>query len=95
MSSDARPTLTFTLYTRPGCHLCDDMKAVVAHVQRQAAEAAVELMEVDISADPALESRYGLEIPVLVLGGRTVARHRVTGTALARIVADRIANRSR
>lgn len=66
--------MRLTLYTRPGCHLCDEMKAVVRRVQGQV---ACELTEVDISRDEALLKRYGRRIPVLVADGVEVARTRV------------------
>jgi glutaredoxin len=55
-----------TLYSRPGCHLCDDARAVVAGV---CAELEVGWTEVDITTDPALEHRYGEEIPVTLVDG--------------------------
>jgi len=77
--------IAITLYSRPGCHLCDEMKAVVARtVQAVSPEAHVE--EIDISVDPQLESRYGAEIPVLVINGKKAAKYRVTEDALRRIL---------
>ena len=58
-----------TLYSRPGCHLCDDMKAIVTRVA-SAMPGRLQIEEVDISTDPDLERRYGLEIPVLVVDGK-------------------------
>ncbi len=80
--------IVFTLYSRPGCHLCDEMKHVVQRVAR-ASEAPIAIEEVDISMDPALEARYGVEIPVLLVDGRRAARSRVTGRELTRILTDR------
>jgi thiol-disulfide isomerase/thioredoxin len=62
-----------TIYSRPGCHLCDEMKAVVQRVA-DAAEPPLAVEEIDITTDPALEARYGLEIPVLLVDGRKVLR---------------------
>lgn len=70
-----------TLYTRPGCHLCDAMKGVVGEVARTGPE-RLTLREVDISGDVGLERRFGAEIPVLACGERVVARVRTTRTAL-------------
>ena len=78
-----------TIYSRPGCHLCDEMKAVVGRVVRQSAPAPLEIEEIDISTDPALEARYGVEIPVLLVDGRKVAKYRVGEQELTRIVAAR------
>ncbi len=82
--------LALTIYSRPGCHLCEDMKAVVAAVSRAV---PLTLEEVDISRDAALEARYGLEIPVLQCEGRLVAKYRVTEDALARILRGRTGDR--
>ena len=75
-----------TLYSRPGCHLCDEMKEVV---HRVAASIALSLDEVDISNDAELERAYGLEIPVLVMDGKKVAKYRIDESALLRIVTGR------
>ena len=77
-----------TLYSRPGCHLCDEMKAVVQRVLR-ANKAPMTIEEVDISTSPDLEARYGLEIPVLLVDGRKVAKYRVTEGELVRMLAAR------
>ena len=63
--------IALTIYSRPGCHLCDEMKAVVRRVlQSTPPTAQVHVDEVDISTNADLEARYGLEIPVLMLNGR-------------------------
>jgi hypothetical protein len=77
-----------TLYSRPGCHLCDEMKEVVRRVVGATA-AAVAIDEIDVSTDPALEARYGLEIPVLLIDGRKAAKYRVTEAELTRMLQGR------
>ena len=64
-----------TLYSKPGCHLCDDMKLVIEAV---AGRVPLSLEVVDISTDPALTAQYGLEIPVLLVDGTKAAKHRLT-----------------
>jgi Glutaredoxin-like domain (DUF836) len=82
---DALAVILLRLYSRPGCHLCDDMKAAIARATAShASEIRVE--EVDISTDPALEARYGLDIPVLEMNGRRVAKYRVSDDALGRML---------
>lgn len=78
--------MRLTLYSRPGCHLCDEMKAVVARV---AQTVPLSLDEVDISTDPELEARYGLEIPVLLVEGSKAAKYRITEEALRQVLAGR------
>lgn len=63
-----------TLYTRPGCHLCEDAKRAMAPVLR---EFGAPLREVNIENDAILEERYGVDIPVIFLGARKVAKHGV------------------
>lgn len=77
-----------TIYSRPGCHLCEDMKAMVSATMHTAAPDAT-LEEIDISTDAALEARYGLEIPVLVIDGRKAAKYRITEGELTRILKGR------
>jgi glutaredoxin len=56
-----------TLYSRPGCHLCDDARAVIARV---CADLGEEYAEVSIDGDPELQRRFGEEIPVTLVDGR-------------------------
>ncbi len=56
-----------TLYGRPGCHLCDDARAVIAAV---CAELGEEWVEVSIDDDPALADRFAHEIPVTFVDGK-------------------------
>ena len=79
MSRRTLPQLT--LYSRPGCHLCDDMKTLIARV---AARLPLGLEVVNIDEDPVLTERYGLEIPVLLVDGRKVAKYRIDEAALER-----------
>lgn len=75
-----------TIYSRPGCHLCDEMKAVVERV-RQSVPLAVD--EIDISTDPALEARYGLDIPLLIVAGKKAAKYHISEEELMRILRAR------
>jgi glutaredoxin len=52
-----------TLYTRPGCHLCDDAKAVLERIGEP-------FTEVNVEGDDELEEEYGFRIPVLLLDGK-------------------------
>jgi glutaredoxin len=56
-----------TLLTRPGCHLCDDARAVIARV---AAELGVAWQERDITQSPDDLRAYGEMIPVTLIDGR-------------------------
>ena len=62
------------LYTRAGCHLCDEAKKVLMLLRD---EFHFTFREVDIDSDEALRARYGHDIPVIFLDGRKVAKHRL------------------
>jgi hypothetical protein len=72
------------LFTRAGCHLCDDAKAVLERVR---AEVPFDLA--DVAGDPVLADRYGLEVPVVVVDGRKHAKYTVDETALRRRLEER------
>ena len=74
-------TARILLYTRAGCHLCDDAKAVLDRVR---AATGVDWSEVDIAADAELTAEYGDRIPVVVLDGREHGYWRVEEDRLLR-----------
>jgi glutaredoxin len=57
---------TVTLYSRPGCHLCDDARDALLRIRRHTPFA---LEERDITADDDLHRRYLERIPVVALDG--------------------------
>jgi glutaredoxin len=63
-----------TLYTRPGCHLCEEAKAEIAPLLK---EFGAPLTEINIDEDPGLRARYDYDVPVIFLGARKAAKHRV------------------
>jgi len=78
-----------TLLSRAYCHLCDDMRdSLVALL----AGRVVELIELDVDADPALESRYGDLVPVLFLGdvagGRELCHYHLDADAVRHALAS-------
>jgi glutaredoxin len=79
--------LKIIIYSRPGCHLCDDMKDLVRKVSQTI---PLTLEDIDIYGDDELEARYGLEIPVLFVEGERVASARITEDALVRLLSKRV-----
>lgn len=61
--------LAFKLYSRPECHLCEELLAELTPLLPPGV--AVEIVDVDSSV--ALERRYGQRIPVLVAGDRELS----------------------
>ena len=68
----ALPTLT--LYTGPGCSLCEVLKG---ELKKMGAHRRFKIREVDITTDRALKKRYGLSIPVLELDGEPLLSGRI------------------
>jgi len=81
-------SIALTIYSRRDCHLCTEMKLTVERIARDMG-APVRIETIDIANDPELEARYGLEIPVLLVNGRKVAKYRVTEEELTRILKAR------
>ena len=72
---------TVTLYSRPGCHLCDEARAVL---DRLRAQAPFTVEEVDITGDDVLHARYLERIPVVALDGEDLFDYEVDEAALLR-----------
>lgn len=72
---------TITLYTRAGCHLCDEAKAAIAPLLSQF---GATLREVDIDHDPVLRERYTHDVPVVFVGSQFSAKHRIDTARLRR-----------
>jgi uncharacterized protein YutE (UPF0331/DUF86 family) len=68
------PTAHLTLIGKPGCHLCDDARAVVTSViselETEPGTPSVVFEELSILDDPQLHERYVEEIPVLLINGK-------------------------
>lgn len=66
------------IYSRPGCHLCDEAKRAI-----EAAECPDEytLDEINIESDPELLRSYRNDIPVITINGVEAFRHRLTAEA--------------
>jgi len=76
-----------TLYTRPGCHLCEEAKALIEPLL---SESGATLREVNIDDDAELTRRYGTDIPVVFIGARKAAKHRVDPVKFRRQLRDAV-----
>ena len=72
-----------TVYSRQGCHLCDDAVSLLARF-------GLSPTVVDIDADPALRERYTDCVPVVEIDGRERFRGRVNEVLLRRLLAGRV-----
>ena len=71
------------IYSRPGCHLCDEAKEVVERVRKRH---AFSLRIVNIETDPDLESAYGTEIPIITINGNKAFKYHVDEAELEKKV---------
>jgi glutaredoxin len=84
-STEPRSGLDVTLYSRRGCHLCEEAKAAIAPLLR---EFRATLREIDIEGDDTLMDRFGCDIPVIYIGRRKAAKHRVNPEQFRRQLQD-------
>ena len=68
-----------TLYTREGCHLCDEARAQIGPLL---GKFGATLREVDIDDDPTLHDRYTNDVPVIFVGSQMAAQHRLDAVRL-------------
>lgn len=73
-----------TLLHRRDCALCEEMLAELKALARTASLPPLETLDVD--ADPQLQRRHGLDVPVLLLDGTVVCRHRLDREELGRLL---------
>jgi len=71
---------------RRDCQLCDEMLEELAALGRRLPLPPLEVVDVD--SDPQLKRRYGLEVPVLLLDGTVVCRHRLDARELTRLLRE-------
>ena len=62
------------IYSRPGCHLCDEAKSAI---QNSGCSDRFTLEEVNIESDEELLRKYKYDIPVVMIDGVEAFRHRV------------------
>jgi glutaredoxin len=75
-----------TLYTRRGCHLCDEVKATLARLRRRA---QFQLQEIDIDTDPELIRRFNDEVPVVFVEGKKAFKYFLNEQEFLRVLAAR------
>jgi glutaredoxin len=76
---ERKPGRRVTLYTRAGCHLCDDAERLLRGY-------GLEPELIDVDADPTLAAAYGDCVPVVEIEGRVRFRGRVNPVLLRRLL---------
>jgi glutaredoxin len=74
-----REPLQVTLYSKPGCHLCEDARALL---ESMAPRHPLRIEEVDIRSDPGLFRKYDIRIPVIAFADGTELEAPIHGTQL-------------
>lgn len=77
--------MNLVLFSKPGCHLCEEMRALLDEVQP---EHGFTLEEIDITRDTDLFAQYRYEIPVLMKDGREIARGRISDRELTTLLSE-------
>ena len=75
-----------TLYTRRGCHLCDEAKRAIDSARRRR---AFDYEEFDIDADPQLRQLYNEEVPVIAIDGAKAFKYWLTAEELLKKLESR------
>jgi predicted thioredoxin/glutaredoxin len=73
-----------TIVHRQGCDLCDEMVLELQALGRSLTLPPVDIVDVD--GDPELQRRHGLNVPVLLIDGTVVCRHRLDPEELRRLL---------
>ena len=74
-----------TLYSKPGCHLCEDARRVLEQLQKQT---PFSLEEINIQEDPTLLAEYGEQIPVVLLNGTFFCEYEVDAERLRQLLTE-------
>lgn len=77
--------VTITLYSKAGCHLCDQVRD---YLEDLAADYTVELQEIDIRRDLALFERYRYRIPVVAVDGAERLEGRIEWDDIRNLIAQ-------
>ena len=73
-----------TVVHREGCDLCDEMVLELQAMGRTLTLPPIDIVDVD--SDPELLRRHGVHVPVLLLDGTVVCRHRLDPDELRRLL---------
>jgi len=77
-----------TVYTRQGCHLCEDLVQQLQALQRADTGLSFEYFTVDVDADPRIRQQYAALVPVVVLGDRQICHYFLDQAGLLQALAD-------
>ena len=73
--------MTIELFSRPGCHLCDEARKVILNAGRRH---TFNFVEHDVEENSEWEMKFGWDIPVVFIDGRKAFKHKVAPALLER-----------
>ena len=74
---------TVTLFSKPGCHLCEEVRLLLDELQPSSGYV---IEEIDITGSADLFARYRHEIPVVLMNGVEIARGRIDDRQLVELI---------
>lgn len=77
--------IEFTVYSRNGCHLCEDL---LQHLRALQQDYSFEFVEVDVDSNPQLIKQYGSQVPVVTCGDVQVCHYFLDQAAIVRILTN-------
>lgn len=83
-------SVSVTLIGKPGCHLCDDAKAVIDDVLERVS--GVDFEEASLEDNPLWGELYGDLIPVVLIDDVEHSHWRVDATAFERALVEKVSH---
>lgn len=80
-------SVELTLYTRSGCHLCEDMEQALSELKTEPGF-SMHIISIDNNAD--LEQSYGTRVPVLMIGSEVICEYFLDEVALKRTISAHV-----
>ncbi|MDH5471458.1 MAG: glutaredoxin family protein [Gammaproteobacteria bacterium] len=77
--------VTFRVYIRQGCHLCEDLLWQLGQLR---GSYAFEIVPLDVDSDTKLVEQYGTEVPVVMYGDRKVCHYFLDMAAIEQILSS-------
>ena len=71
------------VYSRPGCHLCDEAKHAI---ESAGCEDQFTFAEINIESDPELLNKYQYDIPVVTIDGAEAFRYWVNAAEFKKLI---------
>lgn len=75
--------IELTVYSRHGCHLCEDLLQQLYGLQQ---EHSFRIIEVDVDSSPQLVERYGTQVPVVTCGEEQLCHYFLDQAAILRVL---------